>query len=347
MKKIVTFLLAAALMVPVLSGCGNSDAKTLNIFAWDGYIPQTVIDSFKEKTGIKINVANFESNEEMLTKVQSDTSGQYDLVMGSDYIIDIARKQGGIMEELDKSKLPNFQNVAPKYLNQYFDPENQYVVPYAAGTPLIVYDPNVVKTEITGYEDLWKPELADSVVMMDDARNVIGITLKTMGKSFNETDPQVLAQAKEKLMKLKPNIRALSYDNPQGLMVSGEASVGYMFTSQVVEATREKPDLKVVYPKEGMGFGIDCMFLPVNAAHKDNAYQFLDYIMTGQVSADIANQVSYLCTNTQADIYLPEDYKTNKSLFIPDDVLGKTEFIQDVGNTTGEYEKIWTEFKQQ
>ena len=88
--------------------------------------------------------------------------------------------------------------------------------------------------QIKGYEDLWNPAFADSVVVMDDARNVIGITLKTMGKSFNETDPAVLEEAKAKLLTLKPNIRALDYSTPYNLMIGGETAVGYMFTSQVI-----------------------------------------------------------------------------------------------------------------
>lgn len=351
MKKFIAILLAAALTAGAMAGCSQGGgqaggSKEVNIFTWDGYIPQDVMDGFTEQTGIKINMSNFESNEEMLTKLEATNGGDYDIVIASDYIIDIARKKGNLLKELDKSKIPNYENIDPAYQSQFYDPENQYTVPYGPGTPLIVYDPSIVKIDIQGYEDLWNPELKDSIVAMDDARNMIGITLKTMGKSFNETDPAVLEQAKEKLLQLKPNIRTLSMNNLQDVILSGEASVGYMFASQVVLAVQGNPELKVVYPKEGMGFGIDNIFVPAQAPNLDNAYAFINYVLDPEVGAKISSQIQYMCPNKASEEYLPEEYKSNPALFIPSDVLGNTEFIQDVGEATSIYDKIWTEFKQ-
>lgn len=348
MKKLISGFLAVTLSLTVFTGCGGDSNKVLNIFTWDTYVPQNIIDGYEQSTGVKVNYSNFESNEEMLTKLEANNASEYDIVIASDYIIDIARKKGNILLELDKSKISNYQNIDSNFQNQYYDPENQYTIPWGAGTPLIVYDPAIVSVDIKGYSDLWNPELKDSMVIMDDARNVIGITLKTMGKSFNETDEAVLEQAKQKLFELKPNIRALNYDNPQSLLISGEASVGYVFTSQVLEATQARPDLKVVYPQEGMGFGIDSIFIPANAPDKENAYSFINYILDGQTSATIFPQINYICTNRAAVEFLPDEYKNNKSLYIPSEILGQTEFIQDIGtDATAIYNKIWTEFKQQ
>ena len=93
------------------------------------------------------------------------------LILTSDYSLDILR-QAGLLQELDKSLLPNYENLNPLYLNQYFDPDNQYVIPYVAGCPLIVYDPERVPFEITGYEDLWNESLTDSVCLFCFEGNV-------------------------------------------------------------------------------------------------------------------------------------------------------------------------------
>lgn len=346
MKKQLSLLLAAALATS-LFGCSNktTEEKTLNVLTWDGYIPEDIAAEFSEETGIKLNYANFNDNEEMLSKLEATEGGQYDLVIGSDYIIDIARKKG-LLSELDKTKIPNYDNLDPAFLGQYYDPDNLYTVPYAAGTPLIIYDPAKVTVDIKSFDDLWNPALENQIVMMDDARNVIGITLKSMGKSMNETDPSVLEQAKEKLLKLKPNIHHLDYNNPNDAMVNGEAAVGYMFTPQVILALQERPDLKVVYPSEGMGFGIDSWFVPLNAPHKDNAYAFLNDILDAKTGARVSEQTLYLCPNKASEPYLSEEFKSNQALHIPAEFLGNTEFIEDVGDATEIYDKIWTEFKQ-
>ena len=334
-------LLLAAVLALSLGACGKkADEKVLNVFTWATYFPDDILAEFTEQTGIKVNYSTFESNEEMLMKLES--GGEYDIVLASDYIIDIARGQGQLME-LDKSKIPNFKNINPTYQNTFFDPDNQYVVPYSAGVPMIIYNPAMTGgVEIKGYEDLWNPAFADSVVVMDDARNIIGITLKTMGKSFNETDPAVLEQAKEKLMTLRPNIRAFDYNTPYNLMISGETAVGYMFTSQVITALNANPELKTVYPAEGVGFGIDAVFIPAKAPHADNAHAFLDFILDGERSARITEQTFYGSCNSAATPYI-----TNPLLVIPDDAIRSGESIKDVGEeATALFNDIWTEFKQ-
>lgn len=250
------------------------------------------------------------------------------------------------MQKLDKAKLSNFENIDPNFQSQFYDPENEYTVPYVAGTPLIIYDPALVDIEVTGYESLWDESLRDSVVLIDDARNIIGITLKTMGESFNVTDPEVLKAAEEKLMQLKANVRVLDYDRPDQAMTSGEASIGYMFTPGVLWALDERPDLEVVYPAEGMGFGIDNLFIPVNAPHPDNAHQFLNFLMRPEIAVNIAEMQGYINCNRAADSLLSDEFKANPVLYIPSDVLGNTEFIQNVGDAQLIYNDMWTRFKQ-
>lgn len=347
MKKLLCFLLALSMPLTLLTGCGDttsSPKETLNVLLWDGYLPQDVTDSFQAETGIKMNFSNFDTNEEMLTKLQAGGAG-YDLVIGSDYILDQIIKED-LAQPLDKTQIPNYANLDPSYLSQYYDLDNQYTVPYGPGTPLIVYDKNKIGMEIKGYKDLWDPQLKGKLVLLDDARNMVGITLKSMGKSMNETDPTVLAEAKEKLMKLKPNVHHLDYNNPHESIISGEADIAYMFTPQVLLALQARPELSVVYPEEGMGFGIDCWFVPTSASNKENAYKFLNYILDAKVGASISEQILYQCPNKASQPYLSEEYKANKALYIPADVLGKTEFIKDVGTAATTYDEIWTAFKQ-
>ncbi len=344
LKKAVALLAAASMLALTFAGCsgggtsGEGD-QVLNIFTWADYFPDDILEEFTEQTGIKVNYSTFESNEEMLMKLESTEGGDYDIVLASDYIIDIARKEN-LIDKLDTSKIPNFGNINPAFQSKFYDETNEYTVPYAAGIPLIIYNPDMVDIEINGFEDLWNPALADSIVLMDDARNVIGLTLKSMGESMNTTDEAILEQAKEKLFALKPNIRALDYSTPYNKILDGEVSVGYMFTSQVITALNENPNLQVVYPEEGLGFGIDSCFVPVNAPHKDNAHTFLNFILDGERSARISEQTMYINCNSAATPYI-----TNQALVIPDEAIESAEFIQDVGDATQLYTDIWTEFK--
>jgi spermidine/putrescine transport system substrate-binding protein len=292
-----------------------------------------------------VNYANFETNEEMLAKLENSKGGDYDLVLASDYIIKIAADEG-LLNELDQTKIPNFTNIDEKYQGFFYDPENKYTVPYAPGIPLIVYNPAQVTTEITGYQSFWDPSLKDSVGIMDTERVINGIALKTLGESFNTEDLEVIQKAGDKLLELAPNIRILSQDQTQNYLISGEISAAFLFTSQVALALQANPDLKVVYPEEGLGFGVDALFIPSKAPNSDNAHKFLDYILKGEVGAKISSQIYYLCPNKAAYEYLPEEFQ--KSLVISADDIPQGEFIRDVSAKATElHNKIYTAFKAQ
>ncbi len=358
MRKLLVGLMIAAMAMTLLVGCGsagdssqpstdkNAEEKVLNVFTWATYFPDDILKAFTEETGITVNYSNFSTNEEMLSKLETVQGGEYDIVLASDYIVKMAIDKG-LVKKLDKAQISNYENLDPSYLGNYFDPDNEYTVPYGVGTPLIVYDPSRVDVEIKGYADLWNPALKDSLVLVNDARNIIGITLKTMGKSLNEEDSAVLGEAKSKLMELKDNVRVLDYDTPYNKLLEGEATVGYMFTSQAATCLMANPDLKVVYPEEGLGFGIDAVFVPSNAPHEKNAHAFLDYILRGEVAADIYPQIRYLCPNKAADEFLPEEYTSNSAINIPEENRKDVEFIQVISNEASDlYNSIWTEFVQ-
>ena len=232
----------------------------------------------------------------------------------------------------------------PIYQGQFFDPEDAYTVPYGAGVQTIVYDPSTVELDIQGYADLWDASLADSLAIIGNYRVINGMALKVLGESYNTEDVAVIEQAGEKLLELAPNIRLIKDDNVQDDLISGEVSAAVMYTSQVTMACMANPELKVVYPSEGVGFGIMAQFIPSNAPNKEAAYAFLDYILRPEVSKQCYEYIGYYCTNQAADELIEEEYKP--FLTLPEDFSGQTEMIQNVSAEAEEaHVQVWTEFK--
>lgn len=338
MKKLVAGLLCAALTVPVISVPVMADSEELVLFTWEGVFPQEVLDSFEEETGVKVIYSNFDTDETMLEKLSMAKGGDYDIIVADDYILETAIQEG-LVEKLDKEKLTGLENINPLYQGQFYDPDDEYTIPYGAGIPLIVYDPEMVDIEIKGYADLWDPSLEDSIALIGSYRVINGITQLSMGKSMNEEDVDVIKETGEKLLELAPNVRLIQDDNTQNALLNGEASVGFLYTSQVTAALAENPDLKVVYPEEGLGFGIMGMFIPSEAPNKEAAYQFMDYILKPEIAAQCTDYIGYYCTNKAA-----ED-SVNPDLVVPDSVKSG-ESIQNVSQGAEEqYNKNWTEFK--
>lgn len=343
---LVVILIIAIVAVVLFALPGEKkEEKALNIFSWDGYIDyESVIKPFEEKTGIKVNYAPFSSNEEMFKKLEENGASEYDLVIASDYILN-ATREAGMMQPLNKDVLTNWSNLDERFTSQYFDPTNEYVVPYLSGIPLIVYNPAFVDLDITGLNDLWNESLKDSLGLIDDARVTIGMVLLSMSQSMNITDEAVLAQAKEKLFALKENIHVLEYENLHNALISGDISVAYTFTPYVALALDANPDLKVVYPQEGLGFGIDGLFIPKNAPHPENANLFLNYLLDAQVAATTAEWQNY-CTPNKAALELVSDWYKNNPVFSGIyERMDDGEYIMNLGADEAKFHDIWTEFK--
>ena len=135
MKKTLAVLLALVLVLCSFSGCAsggeNASGGELVLYTWEAMFPQEVLDTFTEETGISINYVNFDTDETMLAKLQAAEGGEYDLIIADDYIIETAIEEG-LVQPLDKAKIPSIGNVNPLYQGQFYDPTDAYTVPYRA-----------------------------------------------------------------------------------------------------------------------------------------------------------------------------------------------------------------------
>lgn len=338
MKKKVFAIALAAAALSMTTAVQAEENKELVLYTWEGMFPQEVLDGFTEQTGTKVIYSNFDTDETMLEKLAQAKGGDYDLVIADDYIIEQAVEEG-LVGEIDKDIVTNFGNINPIYQGQFYDPDDKYTVPYGAGIPLIVYDPEMTDLDIRGYQDLWDPSLEDSVAILANYRVINGITLLSMGKSMNEEDVDTIAAAGEKLLELAPNIRMIQDDNTQNALLNGEASVAFLYTSQVTAALNENPDLKVVYPEEGLGFGIMGAFIPSKAPNAKAANEFLNYILEPDVFAQCMNYIGYINTNQAADAQM------NPALVYSGDEING-EYIENISAQADEQQnKNWTEFK--
>ena len=304
--------------------------------------PPEVLEGFTKETGIQINYTNFDTDENMLARLEAAKGGDYDVVIADDYIIETVIAEG-LAQKLDTGKLQNWGNINPVYQGQFFDPANEYTVPYGSGVQTIVYNPKTVSKEIRGYADLWDESLKDNVAVIGNYRVVNGMALKVMGESYNTEDPAVIAQAGKKLLELAPNIRLIKNDNLQDDLLSGEVGAAVMYTSQVTLAMLQDPELRVVYPTEGVGFGIMGTFIPSAAPNGDAAHKFIDYVLRPEISAQCFEYMGYYCTNKAAEGHINEAYRS--FLTLPESVTGG-EMIQTVSAEAEEaHNKAWTEFR--
>jgi spermidine/putrescine-binding protein len=342
-------------------------SQSLNLYAWTEYIPQDHLDCFELVYGVKVNLELYSSNEEMYAKLSAGSTS-YDLVQPTDYIVGLMVRQG-LLQKLDKSRLPNFKNFDPTYLNLSFDPNNEYTVPYQAGTDAIVVNTDEVENPPQSWADLWKPEFVEAgrMVSLDDSRAIIGATLLTLGFDVNTTDPDELAQAEARLKELVQGVKLFDSDSPKTALIAGDVDLGITWTGEAFLAQLENPAIQYVYPTEGAILWQDNYAIPVSAPHVDAAYAWINYTMQGDIfwlmlrdfpytmpnkaaldyaKSDSTTEVDDLAggTITPADLY--EAYVNSPITNTPPEEVRKGHRIQDVGDATPLYDEIWTRVKE-
>lgn len=343
-SAIIVFILLFATACSKKTDNNNSSSLsgTLNIYTWDGMFPADVLSDFEKETGVKVNFTNFDSDEEMLAKLQEANGGSYDLIVADDYILEQVIEQN-LAFALDKTKIPNIKNVNKDFTKQYYDTDDTYTIPYGAGVPLIVYDKEAVGFDIKSYNDLWDTRLKDSLAIIGNYRVINGITLKSMGESLNTDDVKKIEEAGKKLLKLAPNIRIISDSNTQDALLSGEVNAAFLYTSQVNTALSANPELSLCYPKEGVGFGITPAFIPKNAPNKEAAHAFLNYILDEKIGAKCFEHTQYFCTFKESEKFISDDFK--ERLILPSDI-SDMEIISNLPPVSEDmHTLIWTKFK--
>lgn len=338
MKKLALSLL--------MLGCTLfGEEKVLYVYNWSEYLPQKVIKQFEKETGIKVKYSTYDSNEAMYAKIKTDKKSSYDVIVPSTYFVSKMSKEG-LLSPIDKTKVPNFTNLDPKLLYKSFDPKNDYSVPYLWGTTGMSYNSSLLpKGSVTSWADLWNPKYKKSVLLTDDLREVFGMTLKVLGYSANDTDPKHIEEAYKKLQTLRPNVKVFNSESPKQVYLSEEVKLGMNFNGENYMANKESPDIRYVYPKEGIMVWVDSLVIPKNAKHKANAHAFINFILKPEIGKTISEEIGYASPNTAAVKLLPKSVQTNRIIYPTAQDLTKSEFQTDIGSAVKVYEKYWERFK--
>lgn len=349
-KKAVCLLLAA-LLTGSLAACGGSSAsapqKQLNLYVWTEYVPESVLKKFEQETGIKVNVSTFSSNEDMLAKVKSEAEGTYDILQPTDYMVAQLIAQG-LLQPLDKEKLPNLSNIRESYLDLSYDPGNQYSVPYQGGAAAIAVNTDKVPSgTIKSYADLFDPAYRGSLVVLDDYRAIIGAAARSIGYSMNETDPAKLAQVKDRLLSLKNNIKLYDSDSPKSALISGDCYLAVIWSAEIALAMEENPAIEIVYPSEGAYLFMDNWCVPKGAKNYEEAMTFINFMMEPENVQLVLEEFPYMNPNGTAVEAMGADYVANRAKNPPAAEVAKGEYVKNLDAATlALYDQMWTDLKQ-
>lgn len=318
-------------------------AQTLNIYNWADYLDDAVIREFEREYGIRVIYNVYSNNEELHARLRGGASG-YDVIFPSDYMAEVLIAEG-LLQPIPREAVPNLAYIDERFLDLPFDPGNQYTVPYLWGSTGIGVNTRYVKEPVDSWDILWDPKYRGRIAMLNDPREVFGVALKRLGYSANTRDLEALEKAKELLVEQKPLVLTYDSDNTEILLVSEEVWLAHGYSGDVLRAMGDNPDITYVVPKEGGLLWMDVMAIPKTARNVDGALKFINFILRPDIHARLAEANQYPTPNRAAWEYHDEEFRQNPAIYVPDDVMERMEWIEDLGDMATVVDRLWTEVK--
>ena len=304
MPTAVAVCAAVAVFVFVKVNGGNSalpyEGQTLHVYNWGEYTGENLLNDFEAKTGAKVVMENFDSNEQMYIKVANGET--YDVLVPSDYMIQRLIGED-YLQKLDKTKLDCMDKLCEDVIGLPYDPNNDYSIPYFWGTVGIVYDKNQVDIEDLereGFEIFRDPKYRGNIYLYDSERDSFMMALKALGYSMNTSSEKELQEAYEWLVScvqtMKPEIVT---DEIIDNMAQGRKALGLIYSGDAAYVMAENEDMGYYLPESGTNLWSDAMVIPANAKNPELAHEFINFVSDYEGAYDNSSFVGYTSANQE------------------------------------------------
>jgi spermidine/putrescine transport system substrate-binding protein len=287
----------------------------------------------------------FDSNEIMLTKMQAGGGGAYSILYPSDYVVS-EMVDTGLLAKLDRSRLVGLENLKEQWQNPAYDPGNAHSIPFNWGTTGLIYNRDVTPGRPEDWIFLWdnKEALSRRITMLDDMRETLGVALKTLGYSYNTTNPAHIEAAYAQLRELQPHIAAFKTTGFENEILAGDLSVAMTYSSDAIALTLENERLDYVIPASGTSLWTDTLAIPSSAPNLDAAYQWINFLLEPEVARAAVERLFFATANQAAFNLLPDALRNNPHLYPPEAVLANSEGIQSIDTASNDlFDRFWTE----
>ena len=323
-------------------------SNVLKLYLPGEYLGENVISDFEKQYGVRVIVENFDSNEMMYTKLMA--GDRYDVIIPSDYMIERLMNEN-FLQPLDKSMIPNMENMSDAVLGMSYDPDNTYSIPYFWGSVGLVYnhenvDPAVIESE--GWEVLRNTDYAGHIYIYDSERDSFMMAFKALGYSMNTEDPNEINDAYEWLLQMN-NTMSPVYVTDEVIdgMMNGYKDIAVVYSGDAAVVLDENEDMSFYMPSQGTNIWCDAMVIPANAENPKLAHEFINYMLTYEAAFDNTETVGYTSPNAEVfeEMTTSEDLYAENAAYLPRSGYEKDEMFHDNQTLMRELSKLWIKVK--
>ena len=323
-------------------------SNVLKLYLPGEYLGENVISDFEKQYGVRVIVENFDSNEMMYTKLMA--GDRYDVIIPSDYMIERLMNED-FLQPLDKSMIPNMENMSDAVLGMSYDPDNTYSIPYFWGSVGLVYnhenvDPAVIESE--GWEVLRNTDYVGHIYIYDSERDSFMMAFKALGYSMNTEDPNEINDAYEWLLQMN-NTMSPVYVTDEVIdgMMNGYKDIAVVYSGDAAVVLDENEDMSFYMPSQGTNIWCDAMVIPANAENPKLAHEFINYMLTYEAAFDNTETVGYTSPNAEVfeEMTTSEDLYADNAAYLPRSGYDKDEMFHDNQTLMRELSKLWIKVK--
>ena len=323
-------------------------SNVLKLYLPGEYLGENVISDFEKQYGVRVIVENFDSNEMMYTKLMA--GDRYDVIIPSDYMIERLMNED-FLQPLDKSMIPNMENMSDAVLGMSYDPDNTYSIPYFWGSVGLVYnhenvDPAVIESE--GWEVLRNTDYAGHIYIYDSERDSFMMAFKALGYSMNTEDPNEINDAYEWLLQMN-NTMSPVYVTDEVIdgMMNGYKDIAVVYSGDAAVVLDENEDMSFYMPSQGTNIWCDAMVITQNAENPKLAHEFINYMLTYEAAFDNTETVGYTSPNAEVfeEMTSSEDLYADNAAYLPRSGYDKDEMFHDNQVLMRELSKLWIKVK--
>jgi spermidine/putrescine transport system substrate-binding protein len=345
MIRSITHLLILALLAGQTASCEKKPQPTatpqqINVLCWSEYIPPELVENFQDETHVRVNIDAVASNEAMLTKLLSGAT-RYDVVQPSDYLAERLIKQGKLAA-LDLANIDNFKNILPEFKDPPFDAGNRFTVPYMSGTVGIVYNAEKIKSPITGFKDVFKPEHAGRIVVVNDDREIVSWAMIVHGIPVNDVTKENLDKVRPTLAEWVKLVKKYDSDSPKTDLLQGNLDIGIVWNGEAAIVINQDKRFKWVVPAEGTHQYLDSLAIPADATNQRAAEQFINFLLRPENSRTVSEHWPYTNPNGEARKTMSQQQLANPASF-PE--LKNPQTFRDIGASSELIDQLMTELR--
>jgi spermidine/putrescine transport system substrate-binding protein len=322
------------------------DKNTINVFVWGDILEPSIIASFEKETGIKLNFSYYSSNEELIVKLKATRGEGYDLIIPSDYAVNILIKED-LLQEIDKSKFAYWNTLNPNLLNQYYDPGNRYSIPFEWELFGFGIDEDYFRLHpmTPSWGMIFDPAIVHYKLVMNndpiEAVEFAGFYL--YGSTDHMTSTQTNA-IKQLLIQQKPWVAAYANFRGDYFLATKNVALVVASSSYIFRSKRQFKFIHFITPQEGSFLTIESFCIPKPCQKQHLVFKFINYLCSPKSIAAHYDTYGQFPSALHDLAILHSDPEAEKLIFSTEEDFKKYHFIRNV-LPEDQIRDIWVEVK--